>query len=60
MPHDGARPCPFCAEPSALRVASDVDDEFSIECEACGAIGPIADTKTAAIELWNRRRRQPA
>jgi hypothetical protein len=45
--------CPICRE----RAASVEGDEprIYVECHACGARGPHADTELDAIERWNSR-----
>lgn len=42
-------PCPFCGGEALVLVAV-----RRILCNSCGSMGPIADTKEAAIEAWNK------
>lgn len=46
-------PCPFCDQ-SELQWNSNGRDDWQ-ECKSCGATGPLADSKPAAIAAWNRR-----
>lgn len=53
--------CPFCGSDavspgySICLEIDEVNGRFG-ECSNCGAMGPIAKTEEAAIELWNERR----
>lgn len=47
------KPCPFCAEDSALSVYS--CGRHAVNCGICFTEGPSADTPAAAIEGWNTR-----
>ena len=42
-------PCPFCGG------RGEVGGIPWVECQACGASGPHAETEAAAIAAWNRR-----
>lgn len=50
-------PCPFCKSPEAF--VYEVEDEsagcsiFHVECEACGARGPVSEYKDGSILHWN-------
>ena len=50
---DELRPCPFCGRQTAKPKSSGRWGWF-VGC-SCHAVGPNADTKEQAIELWNRR-----
>jgi Lar family restriction alleviation protein len=52
-PAKGMKPCPFC-KGDELRVG-DKGTEVFIYCYICGARGPTATTKAAAIEKWDTR-----
>lgn len=52
-PVSSLRPCPFCAEDSALSVYS--CGRHAVNCGICFTEGPSADTPAAAIEGWNTR-----
>ena len=45
-------PCPFC-DHEDVEVDEVAPGQFAIDCPECGAIGPILDTVSTAIELWN-------
>lgn len=45
------KPCPFCAS----RRVEVRYEEYHVECQDCGAQGPIAKTYSQAEELWNKR-----
>lgn len=62
------KPCPFCGRNNGLLISSIhhrlddiVYDQWSVFCDAsggktgCGAMCGYHDTKTQAIEAWNRR-----
>lgn len=46
------RPCPFCGS-DATHVECVGEDEFFVECKACGATGPCRETESGAIVDWN-------
>lgn len=60
-------PCPFCGEGSDLRGLvgiirvegpDGIEDQSSVACDACGAMGPGSHGGLAgAARAWNRRRR---
>lgn len=58
-------PCPFCltvngygAWPIALRKSP--PGAWYVNCDGCGADGPICDLEADAIAAWNRRSPSPA
>lgn len=53
-------PCPFCGDTRAASVEEvemkyDPPNLFIAECQCCGATGPSATTRGAAIILWDQR-----
>lgn len=51
---DVASACPFCGTSHSLSYGQSCS--FSIiECEECGASGPVADSDDDALTLWNQR-----
>lgn len=44
--------CPFCRVRAGEMHR--IDDDFFVECQACGAIGPMCSTEALAAERWNR------
>lgn len=52
----GNKPCPFCGSTQlALVVHNPTQKPVLIECETCGASGPIAATEKQLAALWNMR-----
>ena len=45
------RPCPFCGE-VAQRVKKTAGNRFQVECENCGARGPIYGDALSAKKGW--------
>lgn len=51
------RPCPFCKKSEAF--VYEVEDEtagtsiFHVECESCGARGPVSEYKDGSLLNWN-------
>lgn len=55
-------PCPFCGtvELVAIEDCSCEDTpSFHVNCDQCGAEGPIADSALEAATAWNARRSRP-
>ena len=50
------KPCPFCQESSGaiVKSAPHAVGGVQVECENCGARGPIYDTDKDAIKGWNK------
>ena len=52
----GLPPCPFCAHTKLSRVSRKQPDgeimPLCIQCETCGATGPIAATHDQLTALW--------
>ena len=49
-------PCPFCGAGSGWRKAVHLDSgSWAIQCIACGALGPPAETGSAARKAWSTR-----
>jgi len=55
--------CPFCGrsnqEPGGndIRIVrDDIDAEWIVYCDECGARGPFAWNKNMAVYRWNKRR----
>lgn len=52
-------PCPFCGdERPPEHIVEEVKDEPSIHslcCQCCGAEGPLAVSKDAALSVWEGR-----
>jgi Lar family restriction alleviation protein len=46
--------CPFCGEEQDLKITKGVDS-YWVECNSCGADGPLRDLPNEAIEIWNKR-----
>lgn len=46
--------CPFCGTNHSL-VSCESFGEFSVECDECGASGPVADNDNHAWDLWQQR-----
>ena len=62
----GIKGCPFCGEdpegmaacvaiPLTARTRGQEPIGWFVQCEKCGCEGPYKDTKSEAIEAWNRR-----
>lgn len=50
-----AMACPFCKNADVGVVNDGVVDEcYHVECNACGARGPEASSRTEAMKLWNQ------
>ena len=52
------KPCPFCEDKDAPFVNKKFiigGDWHWVECDCCGARGPIYMPKQAAIAAWNKR-----
>jgi hypothetical protein len=53
--------CPFCCSAEAFvserRVATAGCSAFWVECEACGARGPISEYKNGALIRWSNAQR---
>lgn len=53
--------CPFCGHPhSTIVIPKRFHTKQQVECEKCGAGGPLMDTKREAIDAWNARISSPA
>ena len=48
------KPCPFCGK-EELRARSSGVMNYYMECEYCGASGPVDDTDLASENEWNTR-----
>ena len=46
--------CPFCREEQHLKITKGADS-YWVECDSCGADGPMRDLPNEAIEAWNKR-----
>ena len=52
----GLVPCPFCKEDDKVwphRFGG--EGEWQMECQSCGATGPMAKERHLAVQAWNRR-----
>lgn len=49
--------CPFCGTTDELIVTTHKHDtnDHRVICNACGAIGPLADREISAVRYWNER-----
>ena len=50
------RACPFCGRSDLLQAFEETDTltpYWVVDCLACGARGPTADTPEAAVAGWN-------
>lgn len=52
---DELKPCPFCGSIKVRITFYDDNDVCVVECQDCGALGPIALESAKAIEAWNKR-----
>ena len=43
--------CPFCFSGDVF--IHHVNDSFFVECDTCGATGPLYEMELEAIEVWN-------
>lgn len=55
------RACPFCGDVRPASIAElpmqfDPPNVFYAACQCCGAQGPYASTRGAAIIMWDQRR----
>jgi len=50
------KPCPFCGEKKELEGHLTGDDEWTIRCRNCGAIGPPCGTWRDAEISWYERK----
>lgn len=55
------KPCPFCGDTRDASIeehkfTSEVGSDFRAVCQCCGAQGPIAATRGAALIEWDERR----
>ena len=48
------KPCPFCGN-KKIEYSGLAANYRYIECEDCGAAGPVASSNEAAAKLWNAR-----
>ena len=52
------RPCPFC-QSTALAVREGEEQDFTVQCDACGAQGPVSrddhEPAAKAMLFWNKR-----
>lgn len=49
-------PCPFCSAPSnKIEIRGPSGSRYFADCTVCGAEGPSANDKKAAIRAWNTR-----
>lgn len=49
-------PCPWCKESERIyphRFGG--GGQWQMECQSCGATGPMADERHIAVQKWNRR-----
>lgn len=55
------KPCPFrhreTGKYEIISVSRPFSVEFCVECQKCGARGPVAETPIKARNAWNRGRR---
>lgn len=55
---DKLLPCPFCGTTwTALNISESVHWRPHVECDNCGATGPMDDEVEVAIVLWNHRQK---
>ena len=51
--------CPFCGENKYIEWIQEKSEEsvgdYRIQCLTCKALGPPADSRTEAEELWDKR-----
>ena len=57
------KPCPFCGDPrdasiEEVAMTYDPPNLFVAACQCCGAMGPTATTRGAALILWDERRQE--
>lgn len=55
------KPCPFCGDTrdvaiEEIKMIFDPPNLLVAECQCCGAQGPTAITRGAALVLWDERR----
>ena len=56
MKSDELKPCPFCgSENIDLASYAKKNDMWFVQCDGCFATFPMFDTKTEAMQSWNRR-----
>ena len=48
------KPCPFCAEKN-VSLEKGRENKVHLECENCGARGPLCASWEHAVEVWNTR-----
>ena len=46
--------CPFC-EGEGFLISDNYNGNFFVECDNCGAMGPMSSLPVNAIVLWNQR-----
>jgi len=51
------KPCPFCGTDKPV-LCKYTEGTVWWYCSNCGAIGPEAETKSAATRLWNKRSKE--
>lgn len=53
-----AKACPFCGRFELIVefISSPPKDEYFVECDYCGATGPIAFDDASALEEWDERK----
>lgn len=55
---DRLKPCPFCGSSHVTVAHQDPEKvQYAGQCVPCEAVGPAAETREKAAELWNRRER---
>ncbi len=47
--------CPFCVSKKTRVKLHERNGIWALNCENCGARGPICSTRVGAIQYWNRR-----
>jgi Lar family restriction alleviation protein len=56
---DGLLPCPFCGQEQediwGVELRDDDGSYQWVACRKCDATGPMVQSETLAIELWNKR-----
>ena len=52
-------PCPFCGSVNVAPSTNGFENDY-IECENCGAAGPVSSRESKAAIAWNRRTHGPA